>query len=654
MWAPVLGLTALAGALRFLGLGDVPPGLYHDEAFNGLDALKVLEGSSPIYFAANHGREPFFIYLVAATVGSLGRTPGALRLAAAICGTLTIPATFFMTRAWFNRRTALLSAAVLATNLWHIQLSRVGFRAVTLPLAIAVLLWSGGRAVRSRRSGAWFLTGILYGLSFYTYTAARTTPLALFSLAVYLLVVGEVDQVWPGVLHLAVGTLVALAPLGIYTIHHWDVVMGRPAQVSVLSSSVNQGDLWGTLGQQVVRTAGMFFVKGDTIARHNAPGRPVFTPLMGVPFMVGTVSAAVRARRREIAPALMLIWSGAMTVPTLAAADAPHFLRAVGVLPPLAVIPALGLDEAWQAAARLGRHRWGSIALCMVLALSLGVTARDYFVQYGASPEARYAFEAAAAELAAEVNRFTGTGWDGEGMAIRGKPDSGDRHVHLDARLWQAWRGLAFLVPEQESLLRFQPDSPPPVEPDRETLLFLWPYDDLKPYLAELPRPVRIAPRTGPLTRGDLEEKAYPAYASYHIQPMEEHTPTTLARFGDAIELTDVSVERSDREWRVNLAWSAATAPDTDYTAVVYACDGRCSQATAQDDAQPGGRYYPTHWWRPGDVVVDVRALKLPAEELRTPKLAVGLYAWPSLERLSVTSPSGPARADAFILPLVD
>ena len=62
-WAPVIGLMLLAGVLRLYELGSWPPGLYHDEAYYGLDALRVIGGERPLYFAANNGREPFFIYL---------------------------------------------------------------------------------------------------------------------------------------------------------------------------------------------------------------------------------------------------------------------------------------------------------------------------------------------------------------------------------------------------------------------------------------------------------------------------------------------------------------------------------------------------------------------------------------------------------------
>jgi 4-amino-4-deoxy-L-arabinose transferase-like glycosyltransferase len=100
----IAGVTLLAAVLRFPLLGRLPPGLYRDEAINGLDALGVLEGVWPIFFTANNGREPLFIYLVAASVGLFGRTALAVRLVSAVLGTLTVPATYLLGRALFGRR----------------------------------------------------------------------------------------------------------------------------------------------------------------------------------------------------------------------------------------------------------------------------------------------------------------------------------------------------------------------------------------------------------------------------------------------------------------------------------------------------------------------------------------------------------------------
>jgi 4-amino-4-deoxy-L-arabinose transferase-like glycosyltransferase len=228
----------VAATLRLVAFGQVPPGLYHDEAHNGLDALDILRGHFPLYFPANNGREPLFIYLIALAVGVLGKSPFALRLVAFFAGTLTVAATAAMGRALFSRRVGLLAAAVLAVTLWHVHLSRVGFRAVLLPLFIALAAWQGASGVRktrgqgdkrqeaggkkqearSRKQEAgskkqeargkkqeaeggeqeagdregkwegwyhWLAAGVFYGLSFYTYTAVRFTPIALAAFGIY-------------------------------------------------------------------------------------------------------------------------------------------------------------------------------------------------------------------------------------------------------------------------------------------------------------------------------------------------------------------------------------------------------------------------------------------------------------------------------------
>jgi hypothetical protein len=51
-------LPALASAVN----GEVLPGLYHDKATKSLDALYI-QGRSLVYFAANRGREPLYIYI---------------------------------------------------------------------------------------------------------------------------------------------------------------------------------------------------------------------------------------------------------------------------------------------------------------------------------------------------------------------------------------------------------------------------------------------------------------------------------------------------------------------------------------------------------------------------------------------------------------
>ena len=68
-------MTIAVGAyLRFRNLGQIPPGLHFDEAANGMDGLNVWKGQLHIFFPANNGREPLFLYLVAGAVRLFGNT----------------------------------------------------------------------------------------------------------------------------------------------------------------------------------------------------------------------------------------------------------------------------------------------------------------------------------------------------------------------------------------------------------------------------------------------------------------------------------------------------------------------------------------------------------------------------------------------------
>lgn len=88
-------VTLVAAFLRLWQLDQLPPGLFFDEAYNGLDARAVADGERfPLYFAGNNGREPLYLYLQAVAVKLLGPSAYALRLTSALIGILTVPLVF--------------------------------------------------------------------------------------------------------------------------------------------------------------------------------------------------------------------------------------------------------------------------------------------------------------------------------------------------------------------------------------------------------------------------------------------------------------------------------------------------------------------------------------------------------------------------------
>ncbi|MDO8690809.1 MAG: glycosyltransferase family 39 protein, partial [Dehalococcoidia bacterium] len=187
LWLLALCVLLLAFAARVYRIFDVPPSLTGDEAANLTDITRILRGGYlPFYFEANNGREPLFIYLQTPLVALLGPEPYALRLTSALVGIVTVALAYRFSREIFrncgkqaSRWAPLVSAFLLASSFWHITLSRIGLRAISLPmlmLAAYLLFWRGYTTGKNRYYAA---SGAMLGLTLYTYIASRLAPLVL-------------------------------------------------------------------------------------------------------------------------------------------------------------------------------------------------------------------------------------------------------------------------------------------------------------------------------------------------------------------------------------------------------------------------------------------------------------------------------------------
>jgi 4-amino-4-deoxy-L-arabinose transferase-like glycosyltransferase len=635
-----------AAVLRFAGLGRVPAGLYRDEAFYGLDALNVLRGQHAIYFSANNGREPMFIYLLALSIGALGRSPFAVRLPAALISLLTIPATFLMARELWGRRVGLISAAILTVTLWPVHLAHVGFRVGLLPLFAALTVWQAARGWRTQRTRHWVAAGVLYGLCFYTYLAVRFTPalIALFLIYAWFAHPRQRSAMLQAGLPFTLSTLIVVAPLAIYAAGHCDIFMGRGGQVTIFNPGIGGPNPWLTLARNVGRALGMFFWRGDFSARQNLPYRPVFDPVMSVFFLAGVVIAFIRARR-DAASALALIWTAVMLLPTILAEDTPHFLRAVGVLPVVVTLPALALSqlsnfkENVEPLRRPLRFGIGYLIFGLVLATSLAFTGYDYFVRYANDKTVRFWFDDAGVQLAAEINRFTGTGWTGNEWIVPDRTPALDHRVFVDRAVWDGFVNAQFLVPHPSVVTLIKTGGELPAPPAGPTLLLLWPYEDWQRDLALLPRQSVIEFRDGALSKGDRDPEPIVTYLVVRAEPYST-PPAPLAQFRGGPQLVGAQVQGT----RVRLTWYAPQKLDADYAVFVHAL--RDGASVAQHDGDPAGGQYPMSQWRPGDMVIDEHILS-GAWDAKRDQVVVGLYRRDTGERLSVVDAADQVVSDS-------
>lgn len=367
----VVGIVSLAAVFRLYGIQQYPSGLFPDEAANGEDALLILQGDMRSFYPRGNGREGLFFYFLAASFAVFGIGVWQIHVVSAAVGVLTVLSVYAATRVWFGRLAGFFAALFLATSHWHVTLSRTGFRAILIPLFVALFTAFAGGVVHDLRRGhrvrsyVWAaLAGAAFAGGFYTYIAFRVMVGVVIGIfMVWLLAALHPRIGWP---HLAryggqiavgvVAALVVFAPLGLYFVAHPQDFVGRAGQVSIFNTELQReiggGTLLGTLSYTTQATLVSFFAgSGDLNWRHNVAGYPLLNPLLGVLTLLG-VAWMIRGcvvlfkkvvRGQELHLDLIclyfLLLLGGMLAPVVTSAQGlPHGLRSVGLIVPFFMV----------------------------------------------------------------------------------------------------------------------------------------------------------------------------------------------------------------------------------------------------------------------------------------------------------------------------
>jgi 4-amino-4-deoxy-L-arabinose transferase-like glycosyltransferase len=389
----VLLLTLLAAGLRMWQLDTIPAGLHFDEAAHGLMVQDhILRGKTPVFFSSYTGHEALFHYTLAPFLVVLGPEILALRLPAALWSCGLVPVVYLLGARFWGWRHGLLAALAVACGGWLVHIGRIGFRANTLPVVSGMAVMFLYQALFHQRRRDWLLSGALFGLSLYTYLAVRVLPLLAPLLLLYLLIWHRqtLRRSGRGIGLFTVALLIVATPLIVHMVRVPSDLFERVRQISVAEAQdVSRTQV---IIQQTLATLGMFGMRGAENGFFNLPLRPVFPGIAVVPFYVGVLIALWQCR--SLAYALTLLWLGVMLLPTILAADAPHWLRAIGAAPPAYLLWGLGLATAWEWLAR--RWRWGAAAGgAVAIACTLWwtqATAREYFEVWARRPELYYEY----------------------------------------------------------------------------------------------------------------------------------------------------------------------------------------------------------------------------------------------------------------------
>ncbi|MBE7554745.1 MAG: hypothetical protein HS126_27145 [Anaerolineales bacterium] len=452
---------------------SLPPGLNFDEAGSGVAALEILNGAPKIWWRLGGGQEPLWPYLAALSTAILGNVPLALRLPAALTGILTIAAVYPLLLVFRpgNRRDthliALLAALGLALSDWHLHFSRLGFRAILLPLLSTLAFYFFWRSLgssqksvaRSQKSVIRYflfpsllnislaLSALFTALAIYSYLAARLLP---FVPLLYWLIekirrrFASPEKFRPTMNPplfppLLIGyyllLLLFLLPLVLYFSFNPADFIARSTSVSIFNPAWNQGDLPGTVWRTLITTIGTFFgLHGDPNPLVNLPGAPALPPLLVPFFGLGLLVSLYRVfspaptcpplrgmSSRPSASSLpsphlfLLGWWAVMLLPAILAPEgAPHHLRLIGTIVPTYAFVAIGLTTTASTLVNILRLRFHAprfipllltpYSLLPIFYLLLGLqTYPNYFVRWPGQVDFTLPFDLYAVRLAGDI-----------------------------------------------------------------------------------------------------------------------------------------------------------------------------------------------------------------------------------------------------------
>ena len=416
----ILAILGIGLFVRVYDLRTIPPGLYNDEAAYAMDALDVAQGTHyAIFYERNNGREPLFIWITGMVFRLLGASAYTLRLTAALIGTLTIAATYWMVRVearfaardarpgslWARADFPVWAAAwvslFFALSYWHISFSRLGFRAITLPLLLAItvaLFFRAWRRMCDEDRLPWsdlLLAGAGAGLSFYSYTAGRFVIVLLgLGVGLSLLTASRLGLdrkrvFYAGLIMLAASLLVA-APMLTYFVQHPDAFGTRAVSISILSPEFATSGPIAAFFNSAAKVALLFFTTHDPNLRHDPAQRPLFDIFLGLWLAAGCVMALVQWRR--FTPLFFLMWALLFAAPSVLTAEGvPHSLRAIGMMPGIFVLPVAAM--LWAGASLFAhRPRLGLLLPLPFLLLSGFTSVQSYFTAFRDTEGFRAAF----------------------------------------------------------------------------------------------------------------------------------------------------------------------------------------------------------------------------------------------------------------------
>ncbi|MCK4453813.1 glycosyltransferase family 39 protein [Candidatus Parcubacteria bacterium] len=420
----LLLIIALAGFFRLWQIETIPPGIYPDEAIN---ANQAISEPGKIFYPENHGREGLFINLIALSFSVFGISIWSFKIVSALFGILTILGLYLLTKELFfqyieNRSQciALLSSFFLATSFWHINFSHIGFRAILVPLILTFSFYLLFYGFRTKKTWAFILAGIIFGVGFHTYIAFRLAVLIIPVILILWWLIYKRQNLkkkfFLFTFSFLLFTFIVAAPIGFYFLENPENFVSRTVGVSIFS----QANPIKAFGESLITHLAMFNIAGDYNWRHNISGFPVLFWPVGILFLIGIflslkkclMPLKLKDQPLVISYWLLITWWFIMLLPGILTIEGiPHCLRCIGAIPPTFIFAGIGGEFFYRNIKKIFKK--GSLLYQLMILVSVLLVICFVFLQFNRyfnlwarNPEVAKAFSKECAEIGNYLNSF--------------------------------------------------------------------------------------------------------------------------------------------------------------------------------------------------------------------------------------------------------
>ena len=216
---------------RLIHIDIYPVGLNQDEASSAYDAWSVANygigrngESFPVHFIAwGSGQNALYGYLMIPFIQLFGLSNLAIRLPMALVGCISLVIFYYFMKSAFDKKKAFVFTFIFAIFPWHLMKSRWGLESNLFPDLILWAIYAMYFGIINKKKAFVWLSGILFGISTYSYgTAYFFVPISL--LLIYLsLIIAKKITIKQALSHLVIVVIVSLPMILFVIINYFNL-----------------------------------------------------------------------------------------------------------------------------------------------------------------------------------------------------------------------------------------------------------------------------------------------------------------------------------------------------------------------------------------------------------------------------------------------